>query len=149
MSFKRPLRTALRINVINMKNLMMLLVGVVFFASAFITRETIPVSKDSVVLLDTLKKDPETGLALDDNMFLVKAQCTVCHSAKLVTANRFTREGWLQKIRWMQKNHNLWELGEIEKPILDYLEKYYAPTQNYARRQPLKDIKWYKLEEKK
>jgi len=97
---------------------------------------------------DTLKKDPETGLIVDKDLYMVKAQCTSCHSSKLIMANHFTRDGWKQKIRWMQANHNLWELGETEKQVLDYLEKYYAPTQTYARRQPLKDIKWYKLDVK-
>lgn len=104
--------------------------------------------KDAVVFSDTLKKDPETGLIIDKDLYMVKAQCTSCHSSKLIIANHFTRDGWKQKIRWMQANHNLWELGETEKQVLDYLEKYYAPTQTFARRQPLKDIKWYKLDVK-
>jgi glucan phosphorylase len=79
---------------------------------------------------------------------MVKAQCTSCHSSKLIIANHFTRDGWKQKIRWMQANHNLWDLGETEKQVLDYLEKYYAPTQTSARRQPLRDIKWYELDVK-
>lgn len=101
----------------------------------------------SVVPADTTKKDPETGLIVDENLYMVKAQCTNCHSTKLITANRFTRDGWKQKIRWMQANHNLWELGDAEKPVLDYLEKNYSPTASVARRAPLKDIKWYKLEQ--
>lgn len=96
---------------------------------------------------DTTKKDPETGLIVDENLYMVKAQCTNCHSTKLIIANRFTRDGWKQKIRWMQANHNLWELGDAEKPVLDYLEKNYSPTASVARRAPLKDIKWYKLEQ--
>lgn len=99
----------------------------------------------ATVFSDTLKTDPETGLIIDKDLYMVKAQCTSCHSSKLIIANHFTRDGWKQKIRWMQANHNLWELGETEKQVLDYLEKYYAPTQTFARRQPLKDIKWYKL----
>lgn len=96
---------------------------------------------------DTTKKDPETGLIVDENLYMVKAQCTSCHSTKLIIANRFTRDGWKQKIRWMQANHNLWQLGDAEKPVLDYLEKNYSPTASVARRAPLKDIKWYKLEQ--
>lgn len=99
------------------------------------------------VLADTTKKDPDTGLIVDENLYMVKAQCTSCHSTKLITANRFTRDGWKQKIRWMQANHNLWELGDAEKPVLDYLGKNYSPTASVARRAPLKDIKWYKLEQ--
>lgn len=99
------------------------------------------------VPLDTTKTDKETGLVTDPNLYMVKAQCTSCHSSKLIIANRFTRDGWKQKIRWMQANHNLWDLGETEKQVLDYLEKHYAPTVTAARRKPLDDIKWYKLEE--
>lgn len=94
---------------------------------------------------DTIKKDPETGLIVDENLYMVKAQCTSCHSSKLIIANHFTRDGWKQKIRWMQEKHNLWDLGETEKQVLDYLEKNYPPTQSAARRAPLKDIKWYRL----
>jgi hypothetical protein len=101
-----------------------------------------------VAVTDTLKKDVQTGLIEDENLYMVKAQCTSCHSSKLILQNRFTRDGWKQKIRWMQAKHNLWELGDTEKQVLDYLEKHYAPTASVARRAPLKDIKWYKLEQK-
>lgn len=101
----------------------------------------------NALLTDTTKTDPETGLIVDENLYMVKAQCTNCHSTKLIIANRFTRDGWKQKIRWMQANHNLWELGDAEKPVLDYLEKNYSPTASVARRAPLKDIKWYKLDQ--
>ncbi|WP_090334683.1 hypothetical protein [Dyadobacter koreensis] len=94
---------------------------------------------------DTTKLDKETGLVVDENLYMVKAQCTGCHSTKLISANHFTRDGWKQKIRWMQANHNLWDLGETEKQVLDYLEKNYAPQQMVSRRAPLKDIKWYDL----
>ena len=99
----------------------------------------------NVVLSDTTKKDPETGLIIDENLYMVKAQCTGCHSTKLIMANHFTRDGWKQKIRWMQANHNLWELGDTEKQVLDYLEKNYAPLPMVSRRAPLKDIQWYDL----
>ncbi|WP_159472595.1 hypothetical protein [Dyadobacter sp. 3J3] len=98
-----------------------------------------------ISLSDTTKKDPETGLIVDENLYMVKAQCTGCHSTKLIMANHFTRDGWKQKIRWMQANHNLWELGDTEKQVLDYLEKNYAPVQMVSRRAPLKDIQWYDL----
>ena len=97
------------------------------------------------IISDTTKKDPETGLIVDENLYMVKAQCTGCHSTKLIMANHFTRDGWKQKIRWMQANHNLWELGDTEKQVLDYLEKNYAPLPMVSRRAPLKDIKWYDL----
>lgn len=100
------------------------------------------------VASDTLKKDPETGLVIDKDLYMIKAQCTSCHSSKLIIANHLTRDGWKQKIRWMQANHNLWELGETEKQVLDYLEKYYAPEKTISRRKPLTNIEWYKLDVK-
>lgn len=122
----------------------MLGAGIVFQA---LPETPVQSHKAPATTVDTTKTDPETGLIVDENLYMVKAQCTNCHSTKLITANRFTRDGWKQKIRWMQANHNLWELGDAEKPVLDYLEKNYSPTASVARRAPLKDIKWYKLEQ--
>lgn len=124
------------------------MLGLLGLAGGWYTEIT-PVSTANLfqpVSTDTLKTDPETGLILDEQLYMVVAQCaTVCHSSQLIRANRFTRDGWQQKIRWMQANHNLWELGETEKIVLDYLEKHYAPTQSVARRKPLNDIEWYHL----
>ncbi|WP_304238301.1 hypothetical protein [Jiulongibacter sediminis] len=92
-------------------------------------------------------KDPESGLMMDQNLMLVKSQCTACHSAKLITMNRFTRTGWKEKIVWMQKTQNLWDLGESEPAVLDYLEKYYSPEPQASRRKNLEDIEWHKLED--
>jgi hypothetical protein len=133
-----------------MKSLLLLVTGAAIAASITVNHKNIKIASEAKVIAisDTLKKDPETGLIIDKDLYMVKAQCTSCHSSKLIIANHFTRDGWKQKIRWMQANHNLWELGETEKQVLDYLEKYYAPTQTYGRRQPLKNIEWYKLEVK-
>ena len=88
-----------------------------------------------------------TGLKYDENFELVRAQCTACHSGKLVAQNRATREGWQQMIRWMQATQGLWDLGKKEPIILDYLAKHYAP-QEVGRRANLEvaDIEWYILE---
>lgn len=130
-----------------MKILLITLLGFFIFTSAFTSKSvTGNLSSNAEIIADTLKKDLETGLILDKDLYMVKAQCTSCHSSKLIISNHFTRDGWKEKIRWMQANHNLWDLGETEKQVLDYLEKYYPPIQSVARREPLKDIKWYKLD---
>ncbi|WP_211341771.1 monoheme cytochrome C [Ulvibacterium marinum] len=72
--------------------------------------------------------------------------CTPCHSAQLVTQNRMTKEGWLSTIRWMQKTQNLWDLGENEPIILEYLATNYAPVEK-GRRENLEVTEWYVLEE--
>ena len=89
----------------------------------------------------------QTGLVFAEGFDVVRSTCTACHSAKLVTQNRATREGWKDMIRWMQKTQGLWNLGKNEPIILDYLAKYYAPTE--VVRRPGLDvaaIEWYVLE---
>ena len=80
-----------------------------------------------------------------EHRLLVIANCTGCHSAKLVTQNRATREGWRNMIRWMQETQNLKDLGADEEKILDYLSANYAPTEQ-GRRQNLTVEEWYRLE---
>jgi hypothetical protein len=70
--------------------------------------------------------------------------CTNCHSAKLITQNRMDREGWATTIKWMQETQNLWELGENEEVIINYLVTNY-PTVSKGRRQNLEGIEWYEL----
>jgi len=86
-----------------------------------------------------------TGLVEAEGLPLVIAHCTGCHSGKLITQNRLSKDGWQETIRWMQKTQNLWDLGEDEKIIVDYLSKNYAPSAK-GRREILKDIEWYSLE---
>lgn len=90
-------------------------------------------------------KDVQTGLIAGEGLELVKGHCTACHSSALILQNRFSREGWLKKIVWMQETQGLWDLGEQEAPILDYLEAYYSPEPPKGRRIPLSDIEWYQL----
>lgn len=90
--------------------------------------------------------DPESGLLVDEHYQLVANTCGGCHSTKLVTQNRATREGWKELIVWMQETQKLWDLGNNEPLILDYLEKNYGPTKK-GRRAMLTDIEWYALEE--
>jgi hypothetical protein len=88
-----------------------------------------------------------TGLVYAEGFEQVRATCTACHSAQLVTQNRATRAGWKSMIEWMQATQGLWELGEQEATILDYLAKHYAPEET-GRRAPLEvaAIEWYLLE---
>jgi cytochrome c5 len=89
----------------------------------------------------------QTGFVYAEGFDVVRGTCTACHSAKLVTQNRATREGWKDMIRWMQKTQGLWELGKNEPIILDYLAKHYAPDE--VVRRPGLDIaaiEWYILD---
>lgn len=78
--------------------------------------------------------DPETGLVIAENWEIVRAHCTACHSSKLVTAQRGTRQMWLNIIRWMQDTQGLWQFSdEHEDAILSYLATHYAPEGGYRR----------------
>ena len=70
----------------------------------------------------------------------VHANCSGCHSLQLVTSNRGDRMVWLNLIRWMQKEHNLWEIQpESEEIILSYLSVHYSSTLPMRRRPLAKD----------
>ena len=86
-----------------------------------------------------------SGLKVDEGLTQMKANCLACHSGKLVAQNRLTRKGWKDLIVWMQETQNLWDLGDNETIILDYLERNYAPEEK-GRRANLKDIEWYVLD---
>lgn len=84
-----------------------------------------------------LPTDPATGLIMDENWQIVAAHCGACHSTRLVTQNRGSRETWLHMIRWMQDSQGLWPFNEpTETMLLDYLEENYGPLAA-SRRQPL------------
>ena len=88
----------------------------------------------------------KTGLMADPNLQLIIGTCTSCHSAKLITQNRATREGWKNMIVWMQETQGLTDLGDREPKVLDYLAKYYAPTEEGRRANlDVAAIKWYIL----
>ncbi len=87
-----------------------------------------------------------TGLKDDENLTIIIQSCLTCHSAKLITQNRASRQGWQDMIHWMQETQGLRDLGKYEPMILDYLSTHYAP-QKIGRRQNLniEEIEWYVL----
>ena len=59
---------------------------------------------------------------------VVRAACTACHSAKLITQQQGTAKQWLTMIRWMQKKQNLWQFDPVtEEKIINYLAENYPP----------------------
>ena len=88
----------------------------------------------------------QTGLVYGDGFEIVRGTCTACHSAKLVTQNRATRQGWKDMIVWMQETQGLWDLGANEPVILDYLARHYAPEEIGRRKGFVaEEIEWYIL----
>ncbi len=88
--------------------------------------------------------DAESGLVKDTGGLweTARAHCTECHSATLLQQNRTSRDGWIRTIRRMEKDEGLEPLGDLEKPILDYLAASYGvqvkPTELRRRRAPLR-----------
>lgn len=87
-----------------------------------------------------------TGLIDSEGLMTVVNNCTNCHSAKLVTQNRMTKEGWNTTIKWMQETQNLWDLGGNQEIIVNYLVTNYPPKAK-GRRMTLTNIQWYELED--
>ena len=87
-----------------------------------------------------------TGLVDDEGLMTVIANCTACHSAQLITQNRMDKERWDATIRWMQETQNLWDLGDNQEVIVNYLVKNY-PVYSKGRRENLSEIEWYDLSE--
>lgn len=88
-----------------------------------------------------------SGLIFAEGFEVVRGNCTGCHSAKLITQNLASRDGWEEMIRWMQAKQGLWDLGKNEPIILDYLAKNYAPVDKGRRANlQVEDISWYILE---
>lgn len=71
----------------------------------------------------------------------VAAHCGACHSLALVTQNRGDAAHWTKLIRWMQAEHNLWDLGPAEDEIVAYLAQHYGEPGLPPRRAPL-DTTW-------
>jgi len=71
--------------------------------------------------------------------------CTSCHSAQLVIQNRMDADRWKSTIDWMQKTQNLWDLGDNEDIIVNYLVNNY-PVIEKGRRAALEDVEWYELQ---
>jgi len=87
-----------------------------------------------------------TGFIEAPGMTETIQNCTNCHSSKLVIQNRMNDERWKSTIKWMQETQNLWDLGENEDVIINYLVTNYPPKK-VGRRAVLTDIDWYQLEE--
>ena len=85
-----------------------------------------------------------SGFVNDKGVSQVIQNCTQCHSSKLVTQNRMSKEGWESTITWMQETQNLWDLGGKQEIIVTYLTKNYGPVSK-GRRENLTNIEWYEL----
>lgn len=78
--------------------------------------------------------DPATGFRMTGDWELVRANCTACHSAKLITQQRGSSQQWLTMIRWMQKKQNLWQFDPAtEDKIIAYLAENYPPSDAQRR----------------
>lgn len=89
-----------------------------------------------------------TGLKEGEGLNMVIANCTGCHSAKIITQNRMDRAHWNETIKWMQETQNLWDLGENQEVIVNYLVTNYPIIENKGRRSNLNHVEWYELEDK-
>lgn len=117
-----------------------------FINASFKEKEKLIGNEVPLVQADsTIKIDSNTGLIIGEGLDLVTAHCTGCHSSKLITQFHTDKNGWLEKIRWMQQKQKLWDLGAAEPIILEYLAKNYPPSDKIIRRGNLEIKNWYEL----
>ena len=107
--------------------------------------------KDKYASIEEIDKDlikngihVRTGFIDAEGLMTVVNNCTNCHSAKLVTQNRMSKERWNATIRWMQETQNLWDLGTNQEIIVNYLVDNY-PVEEKGRRENLMGVEWYEL----
>lgn len=100
---------------------------------------------NNIEALNEMPIDDVSGLIIAPGFSLVEKNCLGCHSGKLISQNRGNKQTWTSVIRWMQDTQNLWDLGDNEEKIIDYLSKNYAPESS-GRRKPLSEVKWYNVE---
>ena len=107
-------------------------------------------SKELIIQVDEDKIENgihlSTGFIDDVGLMTVVNNCTNCHSSKLVIQNRMNADRWNATIKWMQETQNLWQLGDNQKTIVDYLVKNYPPIDT-GRREGLTNIAWYELKD--
>jgi mono/diheme cytochrome c family protein len=78
--------------------------------------------------------DPFSGLKMTGDWQVVLGNCIACHSPKLITQQRGTRQQWLTMIRWMQKKQNLWTFEpDVEERIVAWLAENYPPSDERRR----------------
>ena len=91
------------------------------------------------VFADDVAIDPVSGLKMNGDWELVRNNCSACHSTRLITQQNGNADQWLEMIRWMQAEQNLWEFDpETEQRIIGYLAENYPP-QARQRRAPIAD----------
>jgi hypothetical protein len=85
-------------------------------------------------VLNAKEIDKDSGLIVDKGLETVKANCTVCHSARFIILQKGDRATWKAMIVWMQKTQGLWQFTpEVEDEILTYLETNYPPSESSRR----------------
>ncbi|MCG8414255.1 MAG: hypothetical protein MI746_08550 [Pseudomonadales bacterium] len=78
--------------------------------------------------------DSGTGLIMAEGWETVRATCTECHSAQLITSNSGSRAVWKSRILWMQDTQGLQQLTpDTENTILTYLADHYGQKEATRR----------------
>jgi hypothetical protein len=78
--------------------------------------------------------DAESGLIEALGWLEVKATCTECHSAQMITQTSGNRSVWKSRIEWMQETQGLGLLSDSqENTILTYLAENYGQKESSRR----------------
>ena len=86
-------------------------------------------AEDQSITIDPILVEDSEGTWL-----LVRAHCTSCHSSQILKNLQLPREAWENVIKRMQEEEGLWELGDDESKILNYLVTYFGPRSESVKR---------------
>ena len=106
-----------------------------------------PSSPDQEIPEKELKSSAGASLlAQGAGLEAIERHCLNCHSSRLITQNKMSRQRWADNIKWMQETQGLWDLGSDLPVVLDYLSTYYSPTATGRRANlDVMEIEWYVL----
>lgn len=93
-------------------------------------------AEDQLILIDPVLVEDSAG-----TWKLVRAHCTSCHSSQIFKNLRLSSTAWQDVIKRMQEEEGLWDLGDDEPKIVEYLATYFGPapatSQRRSRRAPI------------
>ena len=144
-NLSKGIRGTYRVIIIVCSLIVIIAIGsIYFFGTADTELVSIDQEKDSKEIVNGVHL--KTGFVEAPGMQETITNCTSCHSSQLVIQNRMNAQNWKATIDWMQETQNLWDLGDNEAVIIDYLVKNYPPSSK-GRRAGLTNVRWYELKQ--
>ncbi len=109
-----------------------------FFTRLALASLVVLVAEVFAARITASKYDNATGLVVAPGYQIVIANCTACHSARIIIQQGMNRDNWRETIEWMQNEQGLWPISAPTlAEMLNYLATHYGPTRpHFSPTQP-------------